>query len=358
MSSKSYALELHIALLAVQRAAILTKSVYNTSAKGTTSKEDHSPVTVGDYGAQALIISALRHNFPTDPIIAEEDADDLKTNESLRNAIWSLVKETALENKEEQELGGPVKSVEDMLAVIDGGRAAGGRAGRVWTLDPIDGTKGFLRGGQYAIALALIVDGHVTVGVLGCPNLPIDDQARLDQSIGHDISGTNSGRGVLVSAVKGQGSQSRPLTTGALAEGKKIHMRPVTNISEATFCESVEAAHSNHGEQGAIVAALGIKNPSVRLDSQAKYASIARGAGDIYIRLPVNKSYRNKIWDHAGGDLIVWEAGGRSTDIHGEPIDFGTGRELENVGFVCAPESIHGKVLEAVKKVLSESGKL
>jgi len=135
-------------------------------------------------------------------------------------------------------------------------------------------------------------------------------------------------------------------------------MRPVSDISEATFCESVEALHSNQSEQGMIAAALGIRNPSVRMDSQAKYASIARGAGDIYLRLPVNVTYRNKIWDHAAGDLIVWEAGGKSTDIHGEPIDYGTGRLLQNVGFVCAPEKIHGKVMEAVKKVLSESGKL
>jgi 3'(2'), 5'-bisphosphate nucleotidase len=359
-STKPFALEHTIALLAVQRAAILTKRVYVASeaAKGTTKKEDHSPVTVGDYGAQALIISALKHVFPADDIIAEEDADDLQTNEGLRDAIWGYVKETSLESAEDEKLGGKVKSVEDMIKAIDGGRAAGGRKGRVWTLDPIDGTKGFLRGGQYAIALALVVDGQVAVGVHGCPNLPVDDSARLDTAIGHDQSGTDSGRGVLISAIKGQGSFSRALTTGALADAHKIHMRPLTNVSDAVFCESVEAAHSSHSEQHAITVALGITSEPVRMDSQAKYASLARGAGDIYLRLPTNKAYKNKIWDHAAGDLMVWEAGGKCTDAKGDIIDFGTGRELQNIGFVCAAENIHGKVIEAVKQVLSDSGKL
>ena len=54
-----------------------------------------------------------------------------------------------------------VDETDGILAAIDRGQHAGGAAGRFWTLDPIDGTKGFLRGGQYAIALALLEGGHV-----------------------------------------------------------------------------------------------------------------------------------------------------------------------------------------------------
>lgn len=68
-------------------------------------------------------------------------------------------------------------------------------AGR-WTLDPIDGTKGFLRGGQYAICLALIVDGDVKLGVIGCPNFPVGDAESED-----------SQRGGIFTAVKGQGAE-------------------------------------------------------------------------------------------------------------------------------------------------------
>ena len=77
------------------------------------------------------------------------------------------------------------------------------------------------------------------------------------------------------------------------------------DLSAATFCESVEAGHSAHGDQAQIAQKLGITRPSVRMDSQAKYGSIARGAGDVYLRLPVKATYQEKIWDHAAGDLIA-----------------------------------------------------
>ena len=89
------------------------------------------------------------------------------------------------------------------------------------------------------------------------------------------------------------------------------------------------------------------------MDSQAKYGSIARGAGDLYLRLPSSKTYVEKIWDHAGGDLIVREAGGEVTDVDGKRLDFGLGRRLEaNKGVVAAPKDVHSHVVEAVKSVL------
>lgn len=65
----------------------------------------------------------------------------------------------------------------------------------MWTLDPIDGTKGFLRGGQYAVCLALVVDSVVQLGVMGCPNLPISS------------SDPDGQKGCLFVAVKGQGAE-------------------------------------------------------------------------------------------------------------------------------------------------------
>jgi 3'(2'), 5'-bisphosphate nucleotidase len=332
MTSSPYARELEIAQLAVQRAAILTKRVFHEKAKGTVSKDDASPVTIGDFGAQALIIAALRHNFPGDAIVAEEESAQLRADEPLRGLIWGLV--------------------EDMLEVIDLGRSEGGRKGRVWTLDPIDGTKGFLRGGQYALALALLEDGDVKVGVLGCPNLPVDDAAPLAADIGENQT-DDEGRGVIFSAVIGQGATSRPLSTGGLTEGKSIKMKEVTEMASASFCESVESGHSNQSEAAQIAQKLGITKPSVRMDSQAKYGSIARGAGDIYLRLPTSKTYQEKIWDHAGGDLIVREAGGQVTDTKGRRLDFGVGRTLaSNSGVIAAPAAVHAQVLDVVQDVL------
>jgi 3'(2'), 5'-bisphosphate nucleotidase len=349
-----YTRELEIAQLAVQRAALLTKRVFHEKAKGTVSKDDKSPVTVGDFGAQALIISALRHNFPHDAIVAEEESAQLREDAALRETIWGLVRETRLADvAAEGLLGGAIGGVDEMLEVIDLGAAKGGRQGRVWTIDPIDGTKGFLRGGQYAIALALLEDGDVKVGVLGCPNLPVDDARELSADIGAESQTDGEGYGVIFSSVVGQGATSRPLGTGALAEGKRIAMKQVTDMKNASFCESVEAGHSNQSESAQIAQKLGITKPSVRMDSQAKYGSIARGAGDIYLRLPTSKTYQEKIWDHAAGDLIVREAGGQVTDTKGQRLDFGVGRTLaSNSGVIAAPAGVHGQVLEVVQQVL------
>lgn len=349
----SYQKELKVAQLAVQRATLLTKQVFHEKAKGTLSKDDKSPVTIGDFGAQALIIQAIRHNFPQDEIVGEEEASTLRENKDLTQQIWSLVQGARLDDAEaENELGGPLESTEQMLQAIDAGNSAGGAKGRIWALDPIDGTKGFLRGGQYAVCLALIEDGDVKVGVLGCPNLPVDDSALLDADVGEH--GTDEeGKGVLFAAVQGQGATSRPLSRGSLKPSQSIHMKPVKDIKDATFCESVEAGHSSHGDQAAIAKRLGITKASVRMDSQAKYGSIARGAGDVYLRLPVSKTYQEKIWDHAAGDLIVREAGGQVTDSEGKRLDFSKGRTLaENKGVVAAPKAVHEQVLQAVMEVL------
>lgn len=353
MVSPSYASELQIAQLAVQRATILTKRVFHEKAKGTVDKNDKSPVTIGDFGAQALIIAALRHNFPDDAIVAEEEAAQLRDDANLKQTIWELVSSTKLDDEDaEKQLGGPIKDVDDMLELIDRGGSQGGSSGRIWAIDPIDGTKGFLRGGQYAVCLGLMVDGDVKVGVLGCPNLPVDDSARLTSDIGSNA--TDEGRGVVFSAVQGHGANSRPLTSGALSAEKPISMRSIDDLSKATFCESVEAGHSAHDDQALISKKLGITQESVRMDSQAKYGSIARGAGDIYLRLPVKATYQEKIWDHAAGDLIVREAGGQVTDIHGKRLDFSVGRTLaNNKGVIAAPAAVHAKVLEAVQEVLS-----
>ena len=66
----------------------------------------------------------------------------------------------------------------------------------------------------------------------------------------------------------------------------------------------------------------------MRLDSQAKYAVVARGEAEAYLRLPTRADYREKIWDHAAGVLIVEEAGGTVTDITGRPLEFTHGRDL------------------------------
>jgi len=88
----------------------------------------------------------------------------------------------------------------------------------------------------------------------------------------------------------------------------------------------------------------------VALALQAKYATVADGRAEIYLRLPTRKDYVEKIWDHAGGVLVVEEAGGTVTDVDGKPLDFTHGRGLHaNRGVIVTNGRLHNAVLEAVR---------
>ncbi|KAK7460945.1 3'(2'),5'-bisphosphate nucleotidase [Stygiomarasmius scandens] len=364
----SYAKEKALALSAVRRACGLTSSVFNRLVQDEKLvKGDKSPVTVGDFAAQALISTMLHHTFPSDPIVGEEDAAELRLDTaestSLRERIVSLANEAIsqpLVDKESSEWGigpGKEKTAEDLLDAIDRGNYEGGQTGRMWCIDPIDGTKGFLRGEQYAVCLALIVDSIVQVGVIGCPNLPLD------------LSKPDGGRGCIFVAVRGEGAYQIPISSNS-STPSRIQIPPTTSPSTLTFLESYESSHASHSTSSTISSLLGITSSPIRMDSQAKYGCLARGdgngAGGVYMRLPVSglgptASYIEKIWDHAPGSLLVEEAGGVVSDARGFSLDFGLGRTLgkgENWGVVAAGKDVHNKVLEAVKKALEGEGKV
>ncbi|KAJ3299432.1 hypothetical protein HK104_008938 [Borealophlyctis nickersoniae] len=330
----AYAKERAVAIEAVIRASKLCQGVFkNLVAGGTHTKNDKSPVTVADFGAQAVVNSLLRSEFPDDPIVGEEDSKDLQANEKMRGLVVDLANSV---------LDTPL-STEQVLEAIDYGMYEGGAKGRFWTLDPIDGTKGFIRGEQFAVCLALVENGQVKLGVLGCPNLPVT------------LSEPEGARGSLFVAVRGQGAFQRTyesdLETSVTVSSK-------TSTPDMVFCESVEAGHSSQGEAAQIAKLLGMTGPSVRMDSQCKYGVLSRGDADIYLRLPVSDTYQEKIWDHAGGCLLVQEAGGTVTDVSGKPLDFSLGRTLKgNKGVVASNGKVHDQVMEAVKKVLAEKTK-
>jgi 3'(2'), 5'-bisphosphate nucleotidase len=226
----------------------------------------------------------------------------------------------------------------DVFNSIDLGQYQGSKTGRFWTLDPIDGTKGFLRGGQYAVCLALIDNGHVQLGVIGCPNLT------------RNIHDESSGRGSMFIAVHGQGAFQRSLDSD---KEHQIHVSPVESPSDTEFCESFEALHSAQDKAAKIAELLRISKPPVRMDSQCKYGVLARGEAGIYLRIPTRADYEEKIWDHASGSILMHEAGGRVTDIHGQELDFSVGRTLKlNKGIIATNGKLHSQVLEAVKSVL------
>ena len=325
----TYEPERRVALEAVIKACKLCSAVQAAHlAGGVIDKEDKSPVTVADFGAQAVVSDHLAAAFPHDPLVGEEDSALLRQPENAR------LKEAVLQ---QVRMITPQLNGKGILAAIDRGNAEGGSKGRFWTLDPIDGTKGFLRGDQYAVALALIENGQVRLGVLGCPSLP--------------LAGLQGPIGSVFAAVRGAGSFLRGIEA---EEEKSIAVADTTDPSEALFCESFESSHSSHDDMAEIVKRLGAKRPPLRMDSQAKYGILARGDGTVYLRLPTKKSYVEKIWDHAAGCILVEEAGGTVTDLTGKPLDFSQGKTLvKNKGVLATNGKLHPVVMEAVKSVIA-----
>ena len=98
---------------------------------------------------------------------------------------------------------------------------------------------------------------------------------------------------------------------------------------------------------------MGIIKEPVRIDSQCKYAVVARGDASIYLRLPTRPGYQEKIWDHGAGVMVIEEAGGRVSDIFGEKLDFSIGRTLaNNKGVVVTSGKLHNDVVSAIQKIL------
>ncbi|KQJ91962.1 3'(2'),5'-bisphosphate nucleotidase [Brachypodium distachyon] len=342
-----YAAELAAAKKAVALAARLCQTVQQELVQSDVqSKADKTPVTVADYGSQILVSLVLNMEVTSGSfsMVAEEDSEDLRKEgaEEILEHITDLVNETLAED-------GSFNislSQEGILSAIDSGKSEGGPSGRHWVLDPIDGTKGFVRGGQYAIALALLDEGKVVLGVLGCPNLPLTSICNLNGNSSGDQTG------VLFSATIGCGAEVQSLDG---SPPQKISVCSIDNPVNASFFESYEGAHNMRDVTGSIAEKLGVQAPPVRIDSQAKYGALARGDGAIYLRFP-HKGYKEKIWDHAAGSIVVTEAGGIVTDASGKDLDFSKGRCLDDLdtGIVATNKQLMPSLLKAVQEAIKE----
>lgn len=314
---------LQFALQTVQQAALLARRIQAEMVTPALTKSDRSPVTVADFTVQALVARRLMQAFSEDPLIAEEDSSTLRDT-PLLGQVTAFLQDFL-----------PGATAQEVCDWIDRGGAETGATSRFWLLDPIDGTKGFLRDGQYAVALALVVDGQVQVGVLGCPQWHFGDYV-----------------GCLVYAVRGQGAWATSL------EGNRppvrLQVSGCSDPSQARLLRSFEAGHTNVGQIEQCAAALGIRAQPVLMDSQVKYAVLAAGQGDLMLRLlsADQPGYREKAWDQAAGTLVVQEAGGRATDLDGRPFDFTTGHELvHNRGVLVSNGRLHEAALRALKTV-------
>ncbi|MCC7130258.1 MAG: 3'(2'),5'-bisphosphate nucleotidase [Anaerolineae bacterium UTCFX2] len=321
--------EVQFAIQAVQQAALLVRQVQAELVSPALTKDDRSPVTVADFASQALVARLLSQAFADDPLVAEEDSAALLAQGSEQDL--QLVTQFVT------RVTGPADP-RQVCAWIDRGRADS--ASRFWTLDPIDGTKGFLRGDQYVVALALIQGGQVQIGALGCPNL-VDGQTP-----------NFNGSGSLVIAVRGEGAWTTSLESPGAFQPLRVSVQ--SDPSQARVLRSFESGHTNLSQIDRFTEALEIHAAPLRMDSQAKYAVLAAGGGDLLLRLiaPSKPDYREKIWDQAAGALVLEQAGGRISDLDGKNLDFSAGRMLaNNRGVLASNGTLHAPALATLAQI-------
>ncbi|KAH6611751.1 hypothetical protein B0J18DRAFT_82455 [Chaetomium sp. MPI-SDFR-AT-0129] len=320
-------------------------------------KDDLSPVTVADFAIQALLTRTLHNAFPDDGFVGEESADELRENPKLLARISAIFSSSFSAASNSSPL---FHDPTDICDAIDScATLTPSAAGRFWVFDPIDGTKTFIRGEQYAINIALIEDGRQVLSVVACPLL----SATTTAAPVNDDSVDPTGRGALLYGVRGHGAYVRPLFAAPdEAQSRRIprhaddavgpeDLRSVT--CWAALDSGVDVVHKGVAER------LNIAFPGCDLLGWVpRWVVMALGAANTTVWVYKRRDRYAKIWDHAGAMLLFEEVGGLITDVHGENIDLTVGRKFSaNFGFVAAPSKLHGLVLQAVQDTLKIAGK-
>lgn len=321
------------AIESVRQAGLLIRSIERELVGSALTKDDRSPVTVADYASQAVVAHVLARRLGDVPLVGEEDASLLRRpeNRAVLDSVGRFISRVI-----------PGRNTADVCELIDWGSQLPGHA--FWTLDPIDGTKGFLRGAHYAVALAYIEGNQVQIAALACPKM-------------EPVAGCPwDGQGALLVAGRGQGAWIGPLANpkDRQVSFSRLSVSDVDDPRKARILRSVVAAHTSPSTTDRLADLLAATAPAVALDSQAKYAVLASGGAEMLVRfLSANRpNYREKIWDQAAGSLLAEEAGGKVTDLDGALLDFSQGRALEkNRGILATNGVLHAEVLTAIQTI-------
>ncbi|XP_073151630.1 3',5'-bisphosphate nucleotidase AHL-like [Henckelia pumila] len=368
MENGKYSRELNVGVRVVHMACELCQKLQeqfllSAGFDQVRSKDDDSLVTVADWSVQATVSLMLSQNLGDQSIsiVAEEDSQTLSKPES--SALLALVVDAVNECLSQAPrfgLQGPDKvlAASQIIDAISHCNSNGGPFGRHWVLDPVDGTLGFVRGDQYAVALAMIDDGEVVLGVLGCPNYPVKDDTLNMYSQQNDVRSEISSREVgcvMYTQKHARNSWMQPLLRRDKRlewpnSAKLIRVSSIDDPAQATFCEPVESNNSDHSFSAGVANTVGLRKKPLRVHSMVKYGAIARGEAEIYMKF-ARSGYKEKIWDHAAGVLLVQEAGGVVTDAAGRSLDFSRGIYLESLdkGLVaCCGSRLHEQIIAAV----------
>lgn len=294
------------------------------------TKDDGSPVTAADLAVQALVALELRDRLGEIDILGEESGACLvlpENGEAVR-AVLAAVKQHRPDVDAQR--------VVDVLDACD----HDGTGGTYWTLDPVDGTRGFMAGRHCAVAVSRIAGGEVDLAVIGCPSLPTD---------GSRPASARDPEGALFWARRGAGAWCAPSTQPGAAP---VRLRASEGVA-ARLCRTVEASQRVRRRLSLLADSLG-GEAEIGLDGQGKYALVARGQADAWVCLPRWGRAGEWIWDHAPGSLLASEAGAVVTDVDGEPLDFRRSPRLTaNRGVVCASAGLHGRLIAALAELES-----
>lgn len=308
---------------AVRQAASLCREV-QAHYLSHSDKTGQEPVTIADYGTQAIICRALMHHFPGDTVIAEESGAQFAqlVEPEQRAQIVALV----------SRILNIAVAEADLIEWLDYGQTAL-PGPHTWLIDPVDGTKGFLAFRHYVTAVALLEDGQATTAVIGAPEYPGSDGGALFYA--------ESGAAYI-----------QPMNGGV---ARRIHVSDRSDVTTLRALQSVEKSHVSHDRIGQVRVLAGIPDALVGwADSQEKYARIANGDAELYLRLNRTTSTRpHYVWDHAPGTVLVQAAGGRVSDLDGTPLDFSQGRALPNSGVIATNGVIHDQMVAAVQTILA-----
>ena len=280
IEGKSYDHELRIACELARNAgaAILEHYEGPLNIKQKTSENDREPVTQADTIANELIVDGLKREFPNDGILAEESVDTVRRLEKSR----------------------------------------------VWMVDPLDGTNGFIDGnGDFAVQIGLAEDGEVMLGVVYQP-LP----------------------GVLYRALRGQGTWiERPEF-----EPERAHVSTTQNLSEMRL-----AASRSHRSprMNRVMTQFEFKEEVQRGSVGIKIGLLIERQCDVYIHL----SSRTKQWDTCAPQVILTEAGGRVSDLFGDPLNYNVPDVQNRNGLVASNGVSHDRIIETLAPLLDEFGR-
>lgn len=274
--------ELEIAIEAARRAGALILDFYESDFEIEEKIfEDNfsEPVTVADRTASRLIVETLAENFPHDGILSEEEPDD----------------KSRLDKK------------------------------RLWIIDPLDGTSGFVnKTGDFAVQIGLADAGAAVLGVVFMPL-----------------------QNILYYAVKDAGA----FVVETDSEAQKLHVS-----TETDFGKMILASSHNHRspKMSQITKRFGLKSEVQRGSVGLKVGLIAQRKADLYIHL----SPRTKHWDTCAPEIILNEAGGAMTDLFGEQIVYNTSDVHNHNGVLATNSTSHEAAVKKLKPLLSEFGRL